>query len=140
VYVELELVPEPMRSTRPVSCAVCGTSFVVGVVLANAYSNDGRLNFGPVCPRCLAGGPEEMAEQLEAQAEWTRWEADAVHAVFWVLQCITSRLPASEFPRRPLLGSPVNRGNPPLSRCKQLLLVLAPHGSADLLWLSPCSE
>jgi hypothetical protein len=53
----------------------------VGAVLANAYSNDGRLDFGAVCPKCLAGGPEEMAEQLEAQAEYTREEADQVEMV-----------------------------------------------------------
>jgi hypothetical protein len=54
---------------------------VVGAVLANAYSNDGWLDFGPVCPKCLEGGPEEIAEQLEAQAEYRRWEADEVETV-----------------------------------------------------------
>jgi hypothetical protein len=81
VYIELEVVPEHMQSTHRIECAVCGLRFTVGAVLANAYSNDGRLDFGPVCQRCLEGGPEEMAEQLEAQAEYTREVADQVERV-----------------------------------------------------------
>ena len=31
---------------------------------------------GEVCPKCLAAGPEEMREDLECRAVWTRQEAD----------------------------------------------------------------
>ncbi len=81
MFVELKLLSEVMRRAHPVSCAVCGPTFVPGAVIAYAYSNDGRLDFGAVCPKCLEGGPEEMAKQLEAQAEWTREEADQVEMV-----------------------------------------------------------
>ena len=81
MWIDLSIMPEHQRSDWFVECAICGRRFVIGAVLANAYSNDGRLDFGPVCPKCLEGGPEEMAEQLEAQAEFWRQEADEVERI-----------------------------------------------------------
>jgi hypothetical protein len=78
--IDLEVVPENQPSDIPVECRICPASFVEGVVIASAYS-DGEMYFGPVCPRCLAAGPEGMRENLDVQAVLTRFEADAVEEV-----------------------------------------------------------
>ena len=80
MYVKLEMADEHQRSGRSTVCAVCGVRFFFGGVLAYAYS-DGGMDFGPVCPTCLAGGPEGIAQQLEAHAALLRCEVDEVEKI-----------------------------------------------------------
>jgi hypothetical protein len=74
--ITLEVPEEHNRSNHPVECYLCGRRFVVGSVVALAFSNADSSICGEVCPKCLAAGPEEMREDLECCAEWTRQEAD----------------------------------------------------------------
>jgi hypothetical protein len=80
MYIDLEVVPKHMRSDMPIGCAVCGPSFVAGRVIAYAVSDAG-MEFGPVCPKCIEGGPREIAQQLMAQAELLRVEAAVMEEV-----------------------------------------------------------
>ena len=79
MWIGFKMIPEHQRSDRLVQCAFCGRMFVIGAVLANAYS-DSEMDVGPVCSTCLEAGPEEVAEQLKCQAALLRWEADEVEA------------------------------------------------------------
>lgn len=74
--ITLEVLEEHNRSNPLVECYPCGRRFVVGSVVALRFSNDDSPHMGEVCPKCLAAGPEEMREDLECRAEWTRQEAD----------------------------------------------------------------
>ena len=67
--IELETVPEELRSTHPVRCAICDGCFFFGPAIANAYDDDG-ISRGEVCPTCLAGGPEGIVERLRSRAWW----------------------------------------------------------------------
>jgi hypothetical protein len=66
--IELETLPEDLRSHHPVNCGICDGAFYLGPVIAHAYCDDG-VDWREVCPTCLAGGPDGMVETLR------RWAA-----------------------------------------------------------------
>ncbi len=72
--IKLEAIPEQDRSDDAAPCWLCGRGFVVGAVACWAYSDDGVLDCGPVCERCIEEGPDKMAERLEEAAERVRLE------------------------------------------------------------------
>ena len=64
---------DDMRQQR---CCLCPGRFYLGPASCLAYSEDGLICWGEVCPRCIAGGPEEIQRQLDMRARWARWKAE----------------------------------------------------------------
>lgn len=57
-------------------CCICRGRFHLGPVSCFAYQDDGRVLWGEVCPRCIAGGPGEIQDQLDRKARWARLGAE----------------------------------------------------------------
>ncbi len=74
--IELETVPPRYRIKFPIACFLCNRRFVVGAAMARAYSDDGEIDCGEVCPDCLQSGAEGITARLEANARWTREAAE----------------------------------------------------------------
>ncbi len=57
-------------------CCICSGRFYLGPATCFAYSDNGRCLWGEVCPRCIAGGPEEIQRRLDMKARWARLTAE----------------------------------------------------------------
>jgi hypothetical protein len=67
--IELEALPEDLRSRHPVRCGICDGLFYLGSVIAHAFDDDGD-DWGEVCPVCLRGGADGIVERLRNRAWW----------------------------------------------------------------------
>lgn len=81
MWIDLEVVEENHRSDHPVKCYPCGQLFVVGTVLATAFTSGSGQEVGAVCPGCLAAGPEHISDRLERQARFARLVADELEEI-----------------------------------------------------------
>ncbi len=71
------------------ACLLCGEAIPPDIVMAKAYSHDGRRAFGEVCPVCLSEGAEAAAGKLREQIETMRGRAERLLTMADKLQAET---------------------------------------------------
>jgi hypothetical protein len=74
--IELESLEPRFRSGHALKCLFCWGGFVAAGALANAFSDDGEIFAGHVCPGCIAHGEVWLERRLESNARFSREMAD----------------------------------------------------------------
>lgn len=63
------------------TCLICGEEFPPDIIIATAYSDDGKKSYGDVCPKCIYEGPEAAQSAVQEQIQNLRNRAERLLAV-----------------------------------------------------------
>jgi hypothetical protein len=79
--IELETVQRRHRCGHLLNCYFCWRRFPEGAAVANAFSDDGEMFCGHVCPECIGRGEEWLERCQASNAEFARDTADEEEAM-----------------------------------------------------------
>jgi hypothetical protein len=70
--IELETIESRYRLGHMLRCYFCWGRFPEGAAVANAFTDDGQMFCGHVCPECVGRGEEWLERRLEWNARFSR--------------------------------------------------------------------